>query len=228
MPHPRSCGSRVIGDSARGRRIAAELDPPMRAIQPPASTADAPETAAVSEHVAQNIETIAHLHAEAEHRVGRHQRAIERIGAVIGRPQSLYALAAIVVLWIAFNLAAPALGLRPVDAPPFFWLQGLVSLSALLMTTVVLTTQKRQARRTAQRDHLDLQVNLIAEQKIAKLIALIEELRRDLPSVRDRRDSVAEAMIEAVDTNAMVSALERRVEPANSAPHVNETKAPIR
>lgn len=194
----------------------------MPANQTRASSADAPSTAAVSEHVAQNIDTIAQLHAEAEHRVGRHQRAIERVGSVIGHPRSLYAIAAGVTFWVVFNVAAPHLGLLPLDAPPFFWLQGLVSLTALLMTTVVLTTQKRQARRTAQRDHLDLQVNLIAEQKIAKLIALIEELRRDLPSVRDRRDSVAEAMIEAVDTGAMVSALAQKVEPANSSPHVAE------
>lgn len=179
---------------------------------------------AVSVHVAQNIETIAHLHAEAEHRVGRHQRAIEKVSSRLGRPQTLYAVATGIVLWITYNLAAPALGFKPPDAPPFFWLQGLVSLSALLMTTVVLTTQTRQARRTAQRDHLDLQVNLIAEQKIAKLISLVEELRRDLPSVRDRRDSVAEAMTEAVDTNAMVSALELKVEAVSTLPGIRTTK----
>ncbi len=170
-------------------------------------------TPVVSEHVAQNIETMAHLHADAEHKVGHHQRAIEKITAVIARPQSIYAVVAGAMLWIAYNVAAPPLGLPRIDAPPFFWLQGVVSFSALFMTTMVLTTQKRQARRTAQRDHLDLQVNLIAEQKIAKIISLIEELRRDLPSVRDRLDPVAEAMTEAVDTNAMVSVLEKTLEP---------------
>ena len=178
----------------------------------------------VSEDVAHNIETIAHIHAEAEHRVGRHQRAIEKLTSALGRPQSLYAIATGVVLWISYNLAAPSLGLTRVDAPPFFWLQGVVSLCALLMTTVILTTQRRQARRTAQRDHLDLQVNLVAEQKIAKLISLIEELRRDLPSVRDRVDPVAQAMTEAVDTNAMVSALERHVESASNPSHVPPEK----
>lgn len=177
---------------------------------------DAPTAAAVSEHVAQNIETIAQLHAEAEHRVGRQQRAIERVTAVISRPQFIYAAVTGVTLWIAYNLSAPTLGLRRIDAPPFFWLQGLTSLIALFMTTMVLITQKRQARRAAQRDHLDLQVNLIAEQKIAKLISLIEELRRDLPSVRDRRDSVAEAMTEAVDTNAMALVIEQTLETTTS------------
>ena len=71
------------------------------------------------------------------------------------------------------------------------------------MTVTILTTQNRVATLAQQRAQLDLQVNLIAEQKIAKVIALIEELRRDLPSVKDRKDSLAEAMTEAVDLDAV-------------------------
>ena len=40
----------------------------------------------------------------------------------------------------------------------------------------------------------ELAENLLAEQKIAKLIALMEELRRDIPTVKDRFDPEAEAM----------------------------------
>jgi uncharacterized membrane protein len=53
-----------------------------------------------------------------------------------------------------------------------------------------------------------LQVNLLAEHKVAKLIALVEELRRDLPMVRDRIDREADSMQEAVDPAAMLAALE--------------------
>jgi uncharacterized membrane protein len=55
-------------------------------------------------------------------------------------------------------------------------------------------------------------VNLVAEQKIAKLIALLEELRRDLPIVRDRVDPVADAMAQAVDPQAVLSVLEQNFE----------------
>ena len=55
---------------------------------------------------------------------------------------------------------------------------------------------------------------MLAEQKIAKLIALVEELRRDLPNVHDRRDSLAEAMIRPVDPHAVASALETTFENA--------------
>jgi uncharacterized membrane protein len=87
-------------------------------------------------------------------------------------------------------------------------LQGIVALSALLMTTLVLITANRQTRNAEERSHLDLQVNLLAEHKVAKLIALVEELRRDLPMVRDRIDREADSMQEAVDPAAMLAALE--------------------
>lgn len=47
----------------------------------------------------------------------------------------------------------------------------------------------------------------MAEQKIAKLIELVEELRRDLPII-DRQDLVAKAMTKAVDPGNIVSVLE--------------------
>jgi uncharacterized membrane protein len=167
----------------------------------------------LSEHVAQNIETIAQLHTEAEGRVGRNQRMIERVTASIGQPWAFYVILGVAVLWVAINTLGAIAGLPIVDPPPFLWLQALVSLSALLVTTMVLTTQNRQGQRAFQRGNLELQVNLVAEQKIAKLISLLEELRRDLPSVRDRVDPIAEAMAEAVDPQAVVTGLENDVEP---------------
>jgi len=167
----------------------------------------------LSEHVAQNIETIAQLHTQAEGRVGRNQRMIERVTASIGQPWAINVILGIVMLWVAINTLGSKAGLPIVDRPPFSWLQGVVSLSALLVTTMVLTTQNRQGKRAFQRGNLELQVNLVAEQKIAKLISLLEELRRDLPSVRDRIDPVAEAMAEAVDPQAVVTGLEDDVKP---------------
>ena len=51
----------------------------------------------------------------------------------------------------------------------------------MLTATVVLISQRRQTKLSEQRVHLDLQINLLTEQKVTKLIHLIEELRRDFP-----------------------------------------------
>ena len=171
-----------------------------------------PAAADPGDLVSQNIDAVAALHAHAERGVSRYQRAIEVATGFLGRPLFFYLILALVALWVAGNLLAPRLHWPQWDPPPFSWLQGLVGLGALLMTTVVLITQNRQNKTEEQRAHLDLQVSLLAEQKIAKLIALVEELRRDLPNVHNRSDPEAEAMSESADPHAVLSALEETLE----------------
>jgi uncharacterized membrane protein len=168
---------------------------------------NAPNDGAMPEHVGQKIQTIAELFAKADRRAGRHQLAIEWITDSIGRPATAYALALVLVAWMFANGLAHHLGARSVDPPPFPGLQVAACVAALLMTVTILTTQNRVAKLTQERAKLDLQVNLIAEEKIAKVVALLEELRRDLPSVRDRKDSLAEAMTEAVNLRAVAGDL---------------------
>jgi len=156
---------------------------------------------------------MASLRARADQSASSHQRRLERATAQLGQPRSFYLILAFVTAWSAVNLLAPSLGVRPFDPPPFVWLQGVVGLGALLMTSVILITQNRRSSHAEQRAQLDLQVNLLAEQKVAKLIALLGELRRDMPIVRDRVDRVAEAMKEPVDAHAVLSALHDLAEP---------------
>jgi uncharacterized membrane protein len=53
-----------------------------------------------------------------------------------------------------------------------------------------------------------LQINLTTEQKVAKVINLIEELRRDLPMVKNRYDAQAETFAEKTDALQVLSAIE--------------------
>jgi uncharacterized membrane protein len=179
----------------------------------------------VPEHVSHSVETIATIHVRAQRKVDRHQRLVEVLTATIGRPHSIYVIAAIVAAWILYNVIAPRMGWHRIDEPPFFWLQGALCAASLLVTTMVLTTQNRQTRQNEQRSQLDLQVNLLSEQKIAKIIDLLEELRRDMPTVRDRVDPLAEAMMEAVDPHAVISALEDSLEPKSS--DARESATPV-
>jgi uncharacterized membrane protein len=67
--------------------------------------------------------------------------------------------------------------------------------------------QNRQARIEDQRAHLDLQVNLLTEQKVTKLIHLLEELRLDLPMVKHRHDPEALSLRRRTDAIQVLSAL---------------------
>ena len=100
------------------------------------------------------------------------------------------------------------LGIAEFDPAPFFWLQGIISLGALLTTTAVLTKQNRLAKLEEQRAHLDLKVTLLTEQKAAKLIDLLEELRRDLPNVRNRHDAEAAALQQSMNPDQVLAALD--------------------
>jgi len=165
-----------------------------------------PSSVAAS-HVNQNVETIAALYARAEDSLSHHQKIVERLTTWVGRPAAFYSILLLGSIWIAANVVMLGLGAAPPDPPPFFWLQGFVTFSALLVATMVLTTQNRQAKQAERRAQLDLQINLMAEQKVTKLISLLEKLRRDLPIVR-RDDPVANAMAKTIDPHAVIAALE--------------------
>ncbi len=176
--------------------------PPLPAEVPAAATEGVPE------HISQNIDRILAFHRREEVKLSNAQRRLEHIARWLGRPMYLLYAICVAVAWLLFNIMAPRLHLPRFDPPPFFWLQGLVSLGAFFTTTVVLITQNRQARFEAHRLNLDLQLNLLTEQKTTKLIHLIEELRHDLPMVHDRHDAVADAMQTPTDATQVLEALE--------------------
>ncbi len=161
-----------------------------------------------------DIETIVEMRIVAERGVSRHQRIIEKVTSSIGRPLSLYLLLFFILLWILANIFHRYLYLPLLDAPPYPWLQDIASLSALLMTTAILVTQNRQEKLAEQRRHLDLQINLLTERKVSKLIELIENLRTDLPSVQAHCDPEAQAMQEAIDPHTALTSLNETLKDA--------------
>ena len=161
-----------------------------------------------------DIEAIVAMRINAERKVSYHQRLIEKTTSALGRPLAVYIILLIILLWVIANVFHKALDLPAFDTPPFAWLQDVVSISALLMTVIVLATQNRQERFSEQRRHLDLQITLLTERKVSKIIELLEDLRRDLPSVKNRIDPEAEAMQEPVDPHTALTALNHTLQEA--------------
>jgi len=160
-----------------------------------------------ADFIAQNVEAVLAFYAREERKMTPAQRLLERVSGFLGQPRYLVCILLFVPAWILGNGLAGALGLRCWDAPPYYWLQGIISLGALLTGTVVLINQNRLGKVEEQRAHLDLQVNLLAEQKTTKLISLLEELRRDLPNVKDRPDPEASAFQQPTDPHAVLAAM---------------------
>ncbi len=165
--------------------------------------------ASVPGHIQENIDAVQRMREESEREVGTHQRVIERGARALARPRTLYVLIFTVAGWVGLNLSLMATGRAPIDAPPFFWTQGAIALYAALVSTMVLIAQARQDREDQRRAQLELHVALLAEQKTTKIVSLLEELRRDLPNVRDREDPVANAMQQQVDPHDVHAALSK-------------------
>lgn len=160
------------------------------------------------EHIEATVQTIAELHAEHEASAERAERVADEVRARLGRPISILLLLGAVGIWIGFNLALPAVGQAAVDQPPFGWLQLALSALAVLMTIVVLISQRRAETLNSRRDQLVLQLAFLSDRKESKIIALLEELRRDDPLIKDRMDHEAQAMAETADPKEVLEAIE--------------------
>lgn len=159
-------------------------------------------------HIEDTVQAIARLHAAHRARATPLQRIVERATARAGRPAFVALLTVLVVSWLAVNVAMVAVGRTPLDAPPFFWLQGAVALTALYMTVLILTTQRREDEFTAHREQLTLELAILNDQKSAKIIALLEELRRDDPHIHNRDDAEANVLSTPADPNAVLEAIQ--------------------
>jgi uncharacterized membrane protein len=78
-------------------------------------------------------------------------------------------------VWAAVNLGVIRL-VPAFDPYPFQLLCMLVSLEGVLLSTFVLIKQNRMSLRADRRAHLDLQVNLLTEKEVTKVIQLLQRI----------------------------------------------------
>jgi uncharacterized membrane protein len=132
---------------------------------------------------------------------------IEQVSKFLGSPSYLIFTALFIIAWVSVNLWGVHLGWRHVDEPPFFFLQGLTSANALLLTIAVLIRQYRMAQSATHRSHLDLQINLLTEQKVSKLLQIVADMQRELTAIRPRPDSEVEDLKKPADAGAIMHAI---------------------
>ena len=102
-------------------------------------------------------------------------------------------------LWILLNIGLVHLPyISEFDPFPFGLLTMVVSLEAIFLSTFVLISQNRMSALSEKRAELDLQVNMLAEQKAAKTLELLEHIAQQLDSVYDRFDYKTDPEIQAL------------------------------
>jgi uncharacterized membrane protein len=158
------------------------------------------------QHIEQTVQAIARLHAAHDKRATALQRLVDRLTSLFAHPWFIAAVTIAVLAWIAVNLLLQRLLGRSLDGAGFPWLQIAGEMLAIYITTLVLMSQRRKDELSELREQLTLELAILTEQKVAKLIDLQEEARRDNPLLANRVDRQAEAMSAPADPEAVLEA----------------------
>jgi len=162
--------------------------------------ADAPDPAI------RNIERIARLEREQHQTAGAGTRFSLVITDVAGTPQCAAFHFALFSGWMAWNVLAPA-HLR-FDPYPFGLLTMAVSMEGVLLAILVLITQNRMSAQSDRRDHLDLQIDLLAEQEMTVVLRLLARISERLGLPVDEREAHdARKLMDPTDIDALMRAL---------------------
>ncbi len=74
----------------------------------------------------------------------------------------------------------------------------------------MLIRQNRMAQVAEHRSHLDLQINLLSEQKVTKILQIVDELQRNLTALQPRPDSEVAEMTKPADAHALMHAIKQK------------------
>jgi uncharacterized membrane protein len=122
-----------------------------------------------------NIQALLEVRRRMEQKKGREETIADAITSFAGSLTFVYLHAAIFGGWILVNLRAVP-GIEPFDPFPFVMLAMIASVEAIFLSTFVLISQNRMAAMADRRADLDLQVNLLAEHEITRLIQLVDAI----------------------------------------------------
>jgi uncharacterized membrane protein len=163
------------------------------------------DQAGVTDHVTDSVEAVVELYREHDNSASPLQRALDGLTGRLGRPAALIATLIVICAWVGAAIVRTE---GHIEQPPFIWLELAATLSALVISLLILVTQRRDDQLAERRARLTLELALLADRKNAKIIALLEELRRDHPGLTDRVDEESEAMATPTDTKTVLAALD--------------------
>ncbi|MEO8613955.1 MAG: DUF1003 domain-containing protein, partial [Luteolibacter sp.] len=104
------------------------------------------------------------------------------------------------------------------DPFPFNFLTLTVSLEAIFLSTFILISENTRSRNDDRRNHLDLQINLLAEQENTKMLRLLHQI--GLKVGIDCEDELLVALEENIHPKKLMEQIEAlQSEEAKSEPH---------
>jgi uncharacterized membrane protein len=162
----------------------------------------------VNDVVERNIRALLLRRRAADAEKSLDERIADRVTRFTGSMLFVYIHLVIVVGWIVINL-----GWIPFIPPwdeSFVVLAMLASVEAIFLSTFVLISQNRMAALEAQRSDLDLQISLLSEHEITRLITLVTAIAAKMEIAESRhpelqelaKDVIPEAVLETMEHTA--------------------------
>ncbi len=127
----------------------------------------------LAEVVDRNIRALVEREREHQRQRGLQDRIADAITRFAGSMRFVYLHLLLYGGWIVLNLGI--LPIRPFD-PTFVVLAMVASVEAIFISTFVLISQNRMAALADRRADLDLQISLLAEHEISRVIALVQSI----------------------------------------------------
>lgn len=158
----------------------------------------------MAEVMQRNISTLL-MRKEVENRNQPLQlRLADAITRFTGSMTFVYIHLALFAAWIVSNLPATPF---PKFDPTFVVLAMVASVEAIFLSTFVLISQNRMATQADKRADLDLQVSLLAEHEVTRLVTLVKQIARKLeieesanPELNElERDVKPENVLDAIE-----------------------------
>lgn len=157
---------------------------------------------------AENIDSILRLEKQDEKALAVHHRFFHWIGWFVGTIQFVALQCAFVVGWVVFNLD---LTHQAFDGYPFPLLAGILALEAVLLTSCVLIRQSVIDQTLERRDHLELQINLLAEREATRSLRILQRIAKRL-NVDNIADCGTDELAREMSVNEIARDLREREE----------------
>jgi uncharacterized membrane protein len=156
--------------------------------------------------VQNNIESLVQMRRAAEHKKGLQEKVADALTRFSGSMAFVYLHTIWFGIWIMLNIGW--LGDKPFDPFPFSLLTLVVSLEAIFLSTFVLISQNHAGELADKRADLDLQINLLSEHEVTRLLtvmdAIADHLGVDLDEKAEveelKKDVAAEEVLNEIET----------------------------
>jgi uncharacterized membrane protein len=128
--------------------------------------------------IEKNIHTIVNSRQQVASQRNGEERLADAITGFSGRMYFVYFHILWFAIWILINLGY--FGIKPFDPYPFGLLTMVVSLEAIFLSTFVLISQNRLSAEADRRADLDLQIGLLAEHELTRVLKMLDEIQDKL------------------------------------------------